>query len=123
MITIFASKNNESYTQIRIFGSIAYVIGTTAGGYAIQLGGYKLCFGIATLLFILSGFFYFIIKPIDKEKVIYIDPYKVYKAYNDADLIFITHNHYDHYSEEDIDKVKQYCETYKEFMRRTKDER
>ena len=25
--------------------------------------------------------------------------------------------------EEDIDKVKQYCETYKEFMRRTKDER
>ena len=44
---------------------------------------------------------------IDKEKVIYIDPYKVYKAYNDADLIFITHNHYDHYSEEDIDKVKK----------------
>lgn len=25
--------------------------------------------------------------------------------------------------EEDIDKVKQFCETYKEFMRRTKDER
>lgn len=44
---------------------------------------------------------------INKTKVIYIDPYKVYKAYNDADLIFITHNHYDHYSEEDIDKVKK----------------
>ena len=43
----------------------------------------------------------------NKTKVIYIDPYKVYKAYNDADLIFITHNHYDHYSEEDIDKVKK----------------
>ena len=27
------------------------------------------------------------------------------KNYNDADLIFITHDHYDHYSEEDIDKV------------------
>ena len=44
---------------------------------------------------------------INKEKVIYIDPFKVGKAYNDADLIFITHNHYDHYSEEDIDKVKK----------------
>lgn len=44
---------------------------------------------------------------INKEKVIYIDPFKVDKAYNDADLIFITHNHYDHYSEEDIDKVKK----------------
>ena len=43
----------------------------------------------------------------NKEKVIYIDPFKVDKAYNDADLIFITHNHYDHYSEEDIDKVKK----------------
>ena len=42
---------------------------------------------------------------ISKEKTIYIDPYKIEKNYNDADLVFITHNHYDHYSEEDIDKV------------------
>lgn len=42
---------------------------------------------------------------ISKEKIIYIDPYKIEKNYNDADLVFITHNHYDHYSEEDIDKV------------------
>ncbi len=44
---------------------------------------------------------------INKSKVIYIDPFKVKKNYNDADLIFITHNHYDHYSEEDIDKIKK----------------
>jgi len=44
---------------------------------------------------------------INKEKIIYIDPYKIEKKYNDADLIFITHDHYDHYSEEDIDKVKK----------------
>ncbi len=44
---------------------------------------------------------------INKEKVIYIDPYKIDKDYNDADIIFITHSHYDHYSEEDIDKVKK----------------
>ena len=42
---------------------------------------------------------------INKEKVIYIDPFKIEKEYNDADIIFITHDHYDHYSEEDIEKV------------------
>ena len=43
----------------------------------------------------------------NKEKVIYIDPFKINKNYNDADIIFITHDHYDHYSEEDIDRVKK----------------
>ena len=43
----------------------------------------------------------------NKEKVIYIDPFKIDKNYNDADIIFITHDHYDHYSEEDIDRVKK----------------
>lgn len=40
-----------------------------------------------------------------KKKIIYFDPFKIEKNYNDADVIFITHDHYDHYSEEDIDKV------------------
>lgn len=40
-----------------------------------------------------------------KNKIIYIDPFKIDKNYNDADIVFITHDHYDHYSEEDIDKV------------------
>lgn len=44
---------------------------------------------------------------ISKGKVIYIDPFKIDENYNDADIIFITHDHYDHYSEEDIDKVKK----------------
>ena len=44
---------------------------------------------------------------ISKNKIIYIDPFNIEKNYNDADLIFITHDHYDHYSEEDIDKVKK----------------
>ena len=43
----------------------------------------------------------------NKEKIIYIDPFKIDKNYKDADLIFITHDHYDHYSEDDIDKVKK----------------
>ena len=44
---------------------------------------------------------------IEKEKIIYIDPFKIDNNYNDADIIFITHSHYDHYSEEDINKVKK----------------
>lgn len=44
---------------------------------------------------------------INKEKVIYFDPFKIEKNYNDADVIFITHDHYDHYSEEDIEKVEK----------------
>ncbi len=39
------------------------------------------------------------------EKIIYIDPFKIEKNYNDADYIFSTHSHYDHFSKEDIEKV------------------
>ena len=42
---------------------------------------------------------------ISNDKIIYIDPFKIDKNYNDADIVFITHDHFDHYSEEDIDKV------------------
>lgn len=39
------------------------------------------------------------------EKVVYFDPFKVTNAANDADIIFITHEHFDHFSPEDISKV------------------
>lgn len=42
---------------------------------------------------------------ISKEKVIYIDPFKIENEKYDADIIFITHDHYDHYSPEDIEKI------------------
>lgn len=45
------------------------------------------------------------IKIKDKNNIVYIDPFKIDNDYNDADFIFITHDHYDHYSEEDINKV------------------
>ena len=46
------------------------------------------------------------IKISKNNKIIYIDPYNIKDSLNDADYIFITHNHYDHFSEEDIKKVK-----------------
>ena len=39
------------------------------------------------------------------SKIIYIDPYEIEQNYNDADYIFCTHSHYDHFSPEDINKV------------------
>ena len=41
-----------------------------------------------------------------ENKIIYIDPYRIKEEKNDADIIFITHSHYDHFSEEDILKIK-----------------
>lgn len=40
---------------------------------------------------------------ITDDKIIYFDPYKINNEYHDADLIFITHDHYDHY---DIESIK-----------------
>ena len=39
------------------------------------------------------------------NEIIYFDPYKITDSKNDANYIFITHSHYDHFSKEDIKKV------------------
>lgn len=38
---------------------------------------------------------------------VYIDPFRIRDKTNDADYIFITHDHYDHFSPEDIEKVSK----------------
>ena len=42
---------------------------------------------------------------IEGTKVLYFDPFKITKDKHDADIIFITHEHYDHFSPEDIKKI------------------
>ena len=42
---------------------------------------------------------------IDREKKIYFDPYNMDKEFHDADIIFITHDHFDHYDIESIKKI------------------
>ena len=46
------------------------------------------------------------IKIESEGKIIYFDPFRIKEDKNDADIIAITHSHYDHFSEEDINKVK-----------------
>ncbi len=42
---------------------------------------------------------------INGSKTIYFDPLEIEGAPHDADLIFVTHEHYDHFSPDDIQKV------------------
>jgi L-ascorbate metabolism protein UlaG (beta-lactamase superfamily) len=39
------------------------------------------------------------------HKVIYIDPWKIKDATQDATLVLVSHSHYDHYCPEDISKI------------------
>lgn len=39
--------------------------------------------------------------------IIYVDPFQIDEENHDADFIFITHDHYDHYSLESINKILQ----------------
>lgn len=43
----------------------------------------------------------------ERDKVIYIDPFKIDGTPNDADIIFCTHDHFDHLNPGDIKKVKK----------------
>ena len=42
---------------------------------------------------------------IEGSSVLYFDPFHIDKLILDADMLFITHGHYDHFSPEDINKV------------------
>ena len=42
---------------------------------------------------------------IQKDKTIYVDPFRIKNEFHDADFVFITHSHYDHFSTEDILKI------------------
>lgn len=44
---------------------------------------------------------------IDAAMTIYIDPWKLAKDSPAADLILITHEHHDHFSKEDIEKIRR----------------
>ena len=41
------------------------------------------------------------------EGVLYVDPFKVTDRPMDADFVFVTHDHYDHFSPEDIEKIRK----------------
>ena len=44
---------------------------------------------------------------LEENIIIYFDPFKIKEKLHDADYIFITHDHYDHYDEEAIKNVSK----------------
>ena len=44
---------------------------------------------------------------IEDKKVIYFDPFEIENEAHDADIIYITHDHYDHFSIDDIRKIEK----------------
>ncbi|MBP5186074.1 MAG: MBL fold metallo-hydrolase, partial [Clostridiales bacterium] len=42
---------------------------------------------------------------IEDGKVLYFDPFGMTESTSDADVIFVTHDHYDHFSPEAIEKI------------------
>ncbi len=44
---------------------------------------------------------------IEGSKILYFDPFKIEADRHDADIIFITHEHYDHFEPESIMKLKK----------------
>lgn len=44
---------------------------------------------------------------IEGSKILYFDPFQITAASHDADIIFITHEHYDHFEPESIAKIKK----------------
>ena len=44
---------------------------------------------------------------IEGEKIVYIDPWKIKNPEPKADIVCVTHEHYDHCSSEDINRIKK----------------
>lgn len=59
LISIYSTENNINYSNIRMFGSIAYVIATAFGGFMCDYLGYRIVFSLSCILFIISGLLYF----------------------------------------------------------------
>lgn len=68
LLALYAESTNTTFSSVRIYGSAAYVIATAIGGYMVKLISYPVTFSVATVLFVLAGIFYLIVKPIEIEE-------------------------------------------------------
>ena len=44
---------------------------------------------------------------IEGSRILYFDPFQITEAKHDADIVFITHEHYDHFEPDSISKIKK----------------
>ena len=43
----------------------------------------------------------------NSDKIIYFDPFKINDEFHDADYIFVTHDHFDHYDVDSINNIRK----------------
>lgn len=88
-IAIDVSKSaNKNYSNIRIFGSIAYLISSFFGGYLIEFFNYKYVFIIASCLYLISNLFILFIKSDKNDNVIEKDSVKIVDIFKNKSFCF-----------------------------------
>ena len=79
LLTIHANNHKLSFSSFRIYGSMAYVIGTAISGLVAKGLGYSTCFIISAILFLLTSLFYYLIKPLYSDGEVNKEEKRSYK--------------------------------------------
>lgn len=88
-VAIDVSKEaNKNYSNIRIFGSIAYLISSFFGGYLIDFFNYKYVFIIASCLYLISNLFILFLKSNNKENIKEKNNVKMFNVFKNRSFCF-----------------------------------
>lgn len=68
LVALYSDSTAQNYSSFRLYGSAAYIVATSTGGYICKLVSYEFAFGVSCALFIVSGIFYIFLKNIKQEK-------------------------------------------------------
>jgi MFS family permease len=64
---LYCDSAKINYSSIRVFGSSAYIVAPALGGFFCENLGYKFCFILAAIMFLIAGIFYELLIPLDVE--------------------------------------------------------
>ena len=70
LLAIYSDNTKQKYAGIRLYGSGAYIVATSVGGFICKDINYQACFGISCALFIISGILYILLKTIDVDETL-----------------------------------------------------
>ena len=68
LLAIYSDNTKQKYAGIRLYGSGAYIVATSVGGFICKDLSYQASFGVSCALFIISGLLYLFLKNIDVKE-------------------------------------------------------
>lgn len=86
LLTIISANKKVNYSSIRLFGSSAYIIGTSIGGIIINIFSFNYCFILSCILFIISGILYHLLKPINHESKV-VEKVKIKDLFKNKEFV------------------------------------